>query len=105
MNDFDFGNFIGEAIDKLEPRNDAEKEKFARLKERMAAINEETRIEIEKAKAEIDTMLAPKFDKNEILKIAAERSEIANSFLTELRDNYLDQAVTIHRIANAIRLV
>lgn len=95
----DIGKIFEDAISRVEPVDEVQREKLARLRERIAAANQEMVAEVTKAKEEMDGFYAKRSNRGQA--IAKERAMIAEEALTAMTESFGQHADVIKRIAKS----
>lgn len=99
----DFGDLFEQAFEKVQPVDEAHKEKLARMREKFREIKRETSEEIRKVREEMDRYDEEAESMREQgavqVSIAKEREEIAREAVASMTDTFQEQAALISRIA------
>lgn len=101
MNPEELNRAFEEAFARVEPKDEAHREKLARMRERIRSSNEEMAREIEKAKEQIARVSRPPSDN--VKANAAERFQRGREHLSAVAATFREQAELIDRIAAATR--
>lgn len=92
----DFGRFFEEAFDKIEPKDDAQRQKLEKLREKMRESRSKLATEIDEAMEQAKRLGRPS---TELRKIAKERREINEEANAAITAAFIEQAELINRIS------
>ena len=96
----DLNKFFEEAFEKVEPKDDAEREKLAKLREKIREGNERMVREIARAKKQTERLIRPSSDA--LGPIIEERTRIAKESRAALIVAFEEHTELIERIASAV---
>lgn len=94
----DFEKIFGAAFDKIEPKDDAHRQKLAKMRDRIKAINAETLTEMAHIQEQVKQMNAINRDAGAV-EAARERQKIAEEATHAMSISFTQQAEQIREIA------